>query len=139
MLHRRITLSVFSIFSLLLFVPSAHADWRQFRGKDQRAAAPDAKVPAEWTEAEIAWKAELPGRAASSPIIVDGKLIVCSDRGHVSVVSAGADWQLLSDFRLSADIYATPAFADGRLYIRTVERIYCLTDNASDAPPSFAR
>jgi len=79
------------------------------------------------------------GKYFSSPIIVDGKLIVCSDRGHVSVVSAGADWQLLSDFRLSADIYATPAFADGRLYIRTVERIYCLTDNASDAPPSFAR
>jgi len=82
MLHRRITLSVFSIFSLLLFVPSAHADWRQFRGKDQRAAAPDAKVPAEWTEAEIAWKAELPGRAASSPIIVDGKVITTSASGY---------------------------------------------------------
>jgi outer membrane protein assembly factor BamB len=65
------------------------------------------------------------GKYFSSPIVVGGKLLVCSDRGHVSLASAEPEWELLSDFRLPADIYATPAFAEGRLYIRTIERLYC--------------
>lgn len=71
------------------------------------------------------------GKYFSSPIVVDGKLIVCSDRGQVSIVAAKPDWELLSDFRLPADIYATPAFADRRLYIRTTKRLYCLGVNDS--------
>ena len=64
---RRVGCGVIALL-LLISATTAHADWRQFRGDDQRSASPDAKVPAEWGEAEITWKAELPGRAASSPV-----------------------------------------------------------------------
>jgi outer membrane protein assembly factor BamB len=57
-------------------------DWRQFRGNDQTAAAPASSLPEKWNDASIAWKAELPGKAASSPIVVDGKVIVTSASGY---------------------------------------------------------
>ncbi len=66
----------------LCFTATAHADWRQFRGNDQASAAPDASLPVEWKDADIAWKAELPGKAASGPIVVDGKVIVTSASGY---------------------------------------------------------
>ena len=76
------------------------ADWKQFRGDDQRNASPDAKVPAEWGEGEIAWKADLPGRAASSPIVVGDKVIATSasgyrnDRLHVAAFNEATGKQL---------------------------------------------
>lgn len=57
-------------------------DWRQFRGNDQTSAAPASSLPEKWTADNIAWKAELPGKAASSPIVVDGKVIVTSASGY---------------------------------------------------------
>ena len=48
----------------------------------------------------------------------------------MTVVSAWADWTILatSDFR--EDIYATPAIADGQLFVRTTGHLYCF-----GAPP----
>jgi hypothetical protein len=48
-----------------------------------------------------------------------------SDRGKLTVVSAEKEWQELwtADFR--EDVYATPALADGRIYLRTVGHLYC--------------
>ena len=70
-------------FLLFIFAPIlAHADWKQFRGDDQLNAAPQADVPAEWGEGDIAWKVDIPGRAASSPIVVGDKVIATSASGY---------------------------------------------------------
>ena len=89
------------LFASVCIVPvSAHADWKQFRGDDQRNASPDAEIPAEWGEGEIAWKADLPGRAASSPIVVGDKVIATSasgyrnDRLHVAAFDEATGKQL---------------------------------------------
>lgn len=69
----------------VIFSGTAQADsnqWRQFRGDNQTSAAPQASVPVEWNDANIAWKAELPGKAASSPIIVKGRVIATSASGY---------------------------------------------------------
>jgi outer membrane protein assembly factor BamB len=63
----------------LLFVGSAAlaADWTGFRGPGGTGVAPDDKVPSEWDkEKNVAWKAELPGVAWSSPIVVGDKVFV---------------------------------------------------------------
>jgi outer membrane protein assembly factor BamB len=62
-------------------VSVASADWRQFRGDDNRSRANVSAPPLNWSEAEnVAWKIDLPGRGASSPIVVDGRVVVtCSD------------------------------------------------------------
>lgn len=65
-------------------------DWPEFRGPGGRAVAAGAAIRSTWSEADgIAWKADLPGRSASSPIVI-GDLVVTTassgakqDRLHV--------------------------------------------------------
>jgi len=73
------------------FVTIAHAaDWPQFRGPGGNAVSDEKELPVQFTEKEgVRWKAELPGRGVSSPVVVGGKAFVtCStgtrdDRLHV--------------------------------------------------------
>ncbi len=65
-----------------LAVPAAGAEWRQFRGTDSSGVAPGAAAPAQFGPSHnVAWKAELPGRGPSSPIVVGGKVIVTAAGG----------------------------------------------------------
>lgn len=66
------------------------ADWPEFRGPGGRGVAAGEAIRPTWSEAEgIAWKTDLPGRSAASPIVV-GDLVVTTassgarqDRLHV--------------------------------------------------------
>lgn len=92
--------------ALLLAAGPAWADWRQFRGNASRGDAEGPPPPTEWSEANdhqpgIAWRADLPGRGVSSPIVVAGKVIVTAssgfkrDRLHVlcfDVASGKEEW-----------------------------------------------
>ena len=40
------------------------------------------------------------------------------------VLSAGGEWETLASVDLDDEIWATPAIADGRLYVRTRGRLY---------------
>ncbi|HIF33487.1 MAG TPA: pyrrolo-quinoline quinone [Planctomycetes bacterium] len=65
---------------ILAVVFGVGGDWPRFRGGDSNSIALDAKPPTELSEGNVAWKKELPGRGPSSPIVVDGKVLVtCSD------------------------------------------------------------
>ena len=55
----------------------------------------------------------------------DGKLFLVSKDGKVSVVKAKPQWELLSSSDLGETTRATPAIAEGRVYIRTEKTIYC--------------
>ncbi len=79
-------------------VASHAADWPQFRGPDSKSVAQGKQPPTEWSDADgqnIAWKIQLPGRGPSSPIVVNGKIIVTAssgiqqDRLHVLCFDAG--------------------------------------------------
>jgi len=61
----------------------------------------------------------------SSPVGADGKIFTASEDGHVSVIKAGADWELVAVNDMDDAVYATPAPVDGRLYIRTKSALYC--------------
>ena len=78
---------------VLLFVtglaPTAPAPpdttWPQFRGPSGRAVSPIATLPTKWsTTINVAWTAEIPGRAWSSPIVWGDQVFV------TSAISAGA-------------------------------------------------
>jgi outer membrane protein assembly factor BamB len=43
----------------------------------------------------------------------------------VAVLRAGGEQELLAANRLEEEIFATPAIADGRVYVRTVSALYC--------------
>jgi len=60
----------------------------------------------------------------SSPVAADDKVFLIGQGGQVSVLKAGGDWQVLAVNELDDECYATPAIADGHLYIRTRSALY---------------
>jgi outer membrane protein assembly factor BamB len=64
----------------------------------------------------------------ASPVGAAGKLFLLSQRGKVTVVKAGADWEILKVNDLDDDSYATPAIGEDSLFVRTHGTLYCFAD-----------
>jgi len=64
------------------------------------------------------------GEYNASPVAADGKVYVASQEGKVTVLKAGAQWEILATNDLGAEINATPALANGRVYVRTRDSVY---------------
>jgi outer membrane protein assembly factor BamB len=61
----------------------------------------------------------------SSIIAGDNKVFFFSKSGKITVLEAGPDQKQLSAAELDAEVFATPAIADGRIYVRTTNALYC--------------
>jgi outer membrane protein assembly factor BamB len=61
------------------------------------------------------------------PVMIDGKIYAASDAGNVHVLSATPTFELLASNKIGETIRATPAVADGCLYIRTDSNLYCFS------------
>lgn len=61
----------------------------------------------------------------SSPVAADGKLYIASEKGKLAVIKAGPQWEPIHVADFDSGIYATPALAGGRLYLRTATHLYC--------------
>jgi len=72
------------------------------------------------------WTERLSGEFRSSPVLVDGKIYLASDRGDVYVFAAADQFQLLARNVLGEGVTASPAVADGRMYIRGKEHLFCV-------------
>lgn len=72
----------------------------------------------------------------SSPVAADGKIFTASQDGHVSVIKAGPDWEVLAVNDMDDEVYATPAPVDRRLYLRTRSALYCFERPPIPAVPS---
>ncbi len=77
------------------------SDWPQFRGPNATGVSDEKNLPTEWSKTKgVAWKAELPGRGASSPVVVGNRVYVtCSsgtrdDRLHVLCFDATTGKQM---------------------------------------------
>ena len=62
----------------------------------------------------------------ASPVAGDGKVFFPSHKGVIAVVKAGPDQELLAANNFDDEIYATPAIADSRIYVRTRSALYCI-------------
>jgi len=60
----------------------------------------------------------------ASPVAADDKVFLIGEGGAVSVLKAAGDWQILAVNELDDECFATPAIADGRIYIRTRSALY---------------
>ena len=65
------------------------------------------------------------GAYFSSPVAADGKIYTVSEDGKAAVIRAGAQWEVLAVNDLGDGCRATPAIADGRIYLRTYGTLYC--------------
>lgn len=64
-------------------------------------------------------------RYFASPVAADNKVYFVAHSGIVTVLKAGRDQEILAVNDLDDECYATPAIADGRIYIRTRSALYC--------------
>ena len=60
----------------------------------------------------------------SSPVAADDKVFLIGQGGQVSVLKAAGEWEVLAVNELDDECFATPAIADGRIYIRTRSALY---------------
>ena len=65
------------------------------------------------------------GKYFSSPVAADAKVYVASGEGKISVLKAGAQWEVLRVNAMAEEVHATPALSGGRIYVRTRSAIYC--------------
>lgn len=64
----------------------------------------------------------------SSPMVVEGKIYLIATNGQVFVFSTDDAVTQISSFETGEPTYATPAFLDGRIVIRTENSLYCVAE-----------
>jgi outer membrane protein assembly factor BamB len=65
----------------------------------------------------------------ASPIIVEGKIYLGCIEGKMFVFSATGEFELLHSFDTGEHMFATPAFTDNKIVIRTEKSVYCVANN----------
>jgi outer membrane protein assembly factor BamB len=60
--------------------------------------------------------------------MIDGKIYAASESGDVHVLAASPKYEHLATNSLSDTIRATPAVANGALYVRTKSYLYCFSE-----------
>jgi outer membrane protein assembly factor BamB len=66
------------------------------------------------------------GSFSASPVAADGKLYLTSEDGDVFVVRAGPKYELLATNPMSQVIMATPAIANGVIFIRGLKDVFAI-------------
>lgn len=61
----------------------------------------------------------------ASPVVAAGKIYLFSQSGVGTVLKAGAQWETLAVNDMDEPVFATPAFLDDRMYLRTRGALYC--------------
>jgi len=71
------------------------------------------------------------GTFTASPWAYNGKIFALSEDGETFVIQAGPSFRLLGRNALDEMTLATPAVANGSLFIRTATKLYRITNNQS--------
>lgn len=74
----------------VVFLPQARAEnWPQWRGAQLDGISHESKVPTKWSKTEnVAWRAELPGPAGSTPVVWEDRIFLTSADGENLVLIA---------------------------------------------------
>ncbi len=73
---------------------------------------------------EVVKQHELTTPFYSSPVIADGKIYLFSNSGKCYIFSTGKDFNLITSFNTGEKTFATPAFTDGMMVVRTDKSLY---------------
>ncbi len=74
------------------------------------------------------WEKQLHCSYSAGLVAGDDKLFVVSEQGDIHVLSTGDRCQVLAVSHLHQRCLATPAIADGALFVRTQENLYCFAN-----------
>ena len=70
-------LTMLLLVALTLTVPVQAGNWPQFRGPNFNGSANEESLPSNWSTTEnVAWKVDLPGPSAATPVIWGDRVFV---------------------------------------------------------------
>jgi outer membrane protein assembly factor BamB len=74
------------------------------------------------------YRQRIPGAAAfwTSPWAAEGKIFCLDDAGTTHVLDAGPEFKVLGTNKLNELFWASAAVADGSIYLRGVDNLYCI-------------
>lgn len=68
----------------------------------------------------------IPATFTASPVAFGGKILLTSEDGDTFMVKAGPKHEILATNSVGEPVYASPAIADGNIYIRGEKNIYAI-------------
>ncbi len=83
---------------------------------------------AEAATGKVVWQQRLKGPFWASPVLADGKIYVVNEEGTTTVVAIGDKPRILSTNALGETMLATPALADGAIFLRSDQHLYCIAE-----------
>lgn len=77
---------------------------------------------------EPAYRERMPsgGSFWASPYAYEGRIFCPADNGVTYVLKPGPEFELLATNKLEGRFWSTPAIANGALFIRSVDKLYCV-------------
>jgi len=72
------------------------------------------------------WEKDLEEYFLASPSLAGDKLYLLSENGIMHIAEGESEYKEVAKCKLGEKCHASPAFADGRIYIRGVENLYCI-------------
>ncbi len=75
------------------------------------------------------WEREFNKGFYASPVIADGKLFALDLDGIMHIFKISKEAELIGEPELGDNAVATPAFSDGRIYLRGDKYLYCISYN----------
>lgn len=78
-----------------------------------------------YTGEEI-WRERAGGDYFASPIRIGDHIFNISTEGEVVVIKAADEFEVVARYAFDEKSHATPAVANGRMYVRTVDGLYCV-------------
>lgn len=82
------------------------------------------------------WEHDIEEFCLASPSLVGDKIYVLTEKGDMFIIKAGDEYKELARCELGEKCHASPAFLDGRIYIRGVDHLYCIEDSGSTSVPA---
>ena len=78
------------------------------------------------TDGTKLWEEDLREDFWASPTILGNRLYLLSHKGVMFIIEVGTEYKELARCELGEDCHASPAFVDGRIYIRGLKNLYCI-------------
>jgi outer membrane protein assembly factor BamB len=86
------------------------------------------------SDGTMMWEEDLRAYFFASPCLVGEKLYLLDDKGVMFISEYKPKYKELAKCKLGEECRASPAFTDGRIYIRGVENLYCISSEATQEP-----
>lgn len=75
---------------------------------------------------ELCWQERIGGNFSASPVFAGGRIYLIGDNGETTVIAAAPEFRVLARNPLGEKCQASPAIAQGRIFIRTAENLFCI-------------